>query len=367
VIGFRRALEAEALGGFDQTVAQSKRGLHMSTITPTSQEVPSALSDIASGYMKTQALYVAAKLGVADHLTEKPQSSEALARAIDVHPGALYKLLRFLESLGLFSEPEPGIFALTTLGAHLRNDAPSGFHTQILMNAELHWHLWGELMYTITTGQAADQRVYGMPIFDYLQQHPEKAALFNEEMTRFIATMAPAVVAAYDFSSFGTIVDVGGGHGTLLATVLQANPQAHGVLFDLPITVEGARQHMATLGLSERCTCVGGDFFASVPAGDCIILSAVISDWDDEQSVRILTNCRQAIAPEGRLLLLERLLIPEEPAPPTAFLDLAMLISGGGTGRSQGEFRNLLAGAGFDLMRVVPTGTQRSIFEARLV
>jgi hypothetical protein len=339
----------------------------MSSITPTSQEVPLVLSDMASGYMKTQALYVAAKLGIADHLTEGPQSSEVLAQTVDVHPDALYKLLRFLESLGLFSEPEPGVFALTTLGAHLRKDASSGFHTQILMNAELLWSLWGELTYTIKTGQAADQRVYGMPFFDYLQQHPEKAAIFNEEMTHFIATMAPAVVTAYDFSSFGTIVDVGGGHGTLLATILQANPQAHGVLLDLPITVEGTQQHMAALGLSERCTCVGGDFFASVPTGDCIILSAVISDWDDEQSVRILTNCRQAIAPEGRLLLLERLLIPEEPAPPTAVMDLAMLIFGGGTGRSQGEYRNLLASAGFDLTRVVSTGTQRSIFEARLV
>jgi hypothetical protein len=339
----------------------------MSSIIPTSQEVPLALSDMASGYMKTQALYVAAKLGLADKLAEGPQNSEVLAQDIDAHPDALYKLLRFLESLGLVSEPEPGVFALNPIGTHLRKDAASGFHTHILMNAELLWGLWGELMYTIKTGQSAGQRVYGVPLFDYLQQHPEKAALFNEEMTNFIATMAPAVVASYNFKSFRKIVDVGGGHGALLAIILQANPQAHGVLFDLPITVDGAQQRMEAIGLSQRCTCVGGDFFASIPTGDCIILSGVISDWDDEQSGRILTNCRQAIEPEGRLLLLERLLIPEEPAPPTAFLDLIMLLIGGGTGRSETEYRNLLTGAGFELTRIVQTGTQRSIFEARPV
>lgn len=339
----------------------------MSSNTSIRQEIPSILSDMASGFMKTQALYVAAKLGVADHLADGPKSSEVLAKVIDVYPNALYKLLRFLEYLGFFLEPEPGIFALTSLGAHLLKDAPGGFHTHILMNTELLWDLWGELMYTITTGQSAGQRVYGMPLFDYLQQHPEKAALFNQEMTQFIATMAPAVVASYNFKSFRTIVDVGGGHGTLLATILQANPQAHGVLFDLPITVEGAQQYIASLGLNQRCICVGGDFFASIPAGDCIILSGVISDWDDEQSVRILTKCRNAIAHEGKLLLLERLIIPEEPAQSTAFLDLTMLIAGGGTGRSKKEYKNLFASSGFELIRVVPTGTQRYIFEAKPV
>lgn len=339
----------------------------MNSNTSTPREIPALLSDMASGYMKTQALYVAAKLGVADHLTEGPRSCEVLAQTINVNPNALYKLLRFLESMGLFNEPEPGIFALTTLGAHLRKDALGGFRTTILMNTELLWDLWGELMYTITTGHAASKRVYGMSLFNYLQQHPEKATLFNAEMTQFISTMAPAVVSSYNFESFNTIVDVGGGQGYLLASILQSNPKVQGVLFDMPITVEGAQQRIESLGLSQRCTCVGGDFFASIPKGDCIILSGVISDWDDEQSVRILNNCRQAIPPEGRLLLLERLLIPEEPAPPTAFLDLTMLIAAGGTGRTLREYRKLFVDAGFEFIRVVPTGTQRSIFEAKPV
>jgi hypothetical protein len=339
----------------------------MSSFKTGLQEIPPELSDMADGYMETQALYVAAKLGVADHLVEEPKKLEVLAKTVDVPPKALYKLLRYLEYLGLFSEPEPGVFALTTLGTHLRKDAPSGFHTYILTNTELLWNLWGELKYTIMTGLSAGQRVYGMPFFDYLQKNPEKASLFNEEMTRYITTMAPAVVAAYNFSSFRNIVDVGGGHGILLATILHANPQANGILFDLPITVEGAKQSMTSLGLGQRCTYVGGDFFASIPAGDCIILSGVISDWDDEKSINILTNCRKAIEYDGRLLLLERLIVPEEPAPPTSFLDLTMLIAGGGTGRNQTEYNNLFSSAGFEFTRVVPTGTQRSIFEARPV
>lgn len=333
----------------------------------TSVDILAALNDMATGFMKSQALYVAAKLGIADHLGGGPQSSDALAQAVGAHPGALYRLLRFLEYLGLFYEPEPGKFALTPMGEYLRTDAPGGIRSEIIFNMELIWPGWGELAYTVTTGRSADKRVYGQSFFEHLQQHPHLAALFNDGMTRFIAGMAPAVAAAYDFRPFHTIVDVGGGHGTLMAAILQANPHARGVIFDLPITVEGAQKYMAELGLGERCACLGGDFFVDVPAGDAIILSAVISDWDNEKSVHILSNCRRAIAPGGRLLLIERRLVPEEPAPATAFLDLQMLLLGGGAGRSADEYRRLLAEAGFELTRVIATGTQRSIFEAQPV
>lgn len=339
----------------------------MADTTSNPQEILSALNDMATGFMKSQALYLAAKLGIADHLSAGPQSSDALAEAVGAHPGALYRLLRFLEYLGLFYEPEPGKFALTAMGEYLRSDAPGGIRNEAIFNMELVWPGWGELAYTVTTGRSADQRAFGASFFEHLQQHPHLVALFNDSMTRFIATMAPAVAAAYGFRPFRTIVDVGGGHGTLMAAILQANPQARGVIFDLPITVEGAQKYMVELGLSERCACLGGDFFKEVPPGDAIILSAVISDWDDEKSVHILANCRRAVAPEGRLLLIERRLIPEEPAPATAFLDLQMLLLGGGAGRTAGEYRRLLAEAGFELARIISTGTQRSIFEARPV
>jgi SAM-dependent methyltransferase len=339
----------------------------MNNNTTVIPEIPEVLSEISSGFMKTQAVYSIAKLGIAEYLSDGPKSSEALAEIIDVDPAALYRLLRAVESIGFFTEPQPGIFALTPLGEYLNKDTPGGFYNQIIMNCELFYNLWGELIYTVKSGRSADQKVYGKSFFEYLQQHSEQTELFNKEMTNFISTMAPAIVAAYDFNSFGTIVDIGGGHGTLMAVILQANPQVQGIIFDLPITVNGAQQRFNKIGLSKRCKFVGGDFFESLPAANCMILSAIISDWNDEQSARILSNCRRPIAPDGRLLLLERLVIPEEPAPPTAFLDLAMLLAGGGTGRSKKEYQKLLADSGFDLIRVIPTGTQRSIFEAKPV
>ncbi len=326
-------------------------------------EIPPGLADMASGFIKTQALYVAAKLGLADHVAAGPVSSGALAQRVGADGKALYRLLRALESMGLFHEPRPGFFALTNDGMYLRKDAPGSLCDEVIFNVELTWRLWGELAYTVKTGNPADRPVYGTSFFGYLQDHPDAAALFNEGMTRFVATMVPAVVASYDFSPFHTIVDVGGGQGILLAEILKAHSRARGVVFDLPVAVEGARRRLADL--SPRVEFIGGDFFAEVPAGDAIILSAIISDWDDEKSIRILSACRRAIADDGRLLLLERLVVPDEPAPPTAFLDLAMLVFSGGTGRSEPEYRRLLTAARFELIRVVGTGTQRSIFEAK--
>lgn len=338
-----------------------------SSPTPSSQ-VPPALEELAAGFMKTQVLRAALKLGIADQLRAGPKPLGALAQAVGAQPPALYRLLRAAENLGLFYEPEPGTFALTDLGAHLRRDAPSGYRANVLLNTdEMYWRAWGELTQTIATGESAFARIAGMPLFEYFQQDPERTAFFDDMMTRLVSTMAPAVAAAYDFSPFRTIVDVGGGQGALLAAILRANSQARGVLFDLPRTVEGAQARMKEWGLSERCACVSGDFFTSVPSGDCLILSGVISDWTDEQSVTIFRNCRRAIAPEGRLLLVERLLMPEKPASPEAFLDLLMLVGGGGTGRSAAEYGRLLAEAGFTLSRTFPTGTPRSIAEARPV
>jgi ubiquinone/menaquinone biosynthesis C-methylase UbiE len=184
-------------------------------------------------------------------------------------------------------------------------------------------------------------------------------------MTGMISTMAKGVVASYDFSPFHTIVDIGGGHGTLMIEILENFKETRGILFDMPATIEAARQRIKERGLENRCECLGGDFFKGVPAGDAMILSAVISDWDDEKSIQILSNCRRSISPQGRLLLLERLLVPEEPAPATTLLDLTMLVIGGGTGRSAMEYRHLFHEAAFEMTRVVPTGTPRSLFEAK--
>jgi len=339
----------------------------MSSTISNSHQVPAALQDLASGYIKTQALYVAARLGLADHLSAGPQSSEALAQAVSAHPQALDRLLRALESLGLLRSPQPGVFALTPLGEHLCTDAPSGFRSQMLMLDETGWLLWGHLTYTITTGHSPVEHVFALSSFDFFQQQSQTAARYNEFMTRRVSALAPTVVAAYDFRPFRTITQIAGGHGTLLTAILEAAPEAQGVLFELPMTVEAARQHLAERGLAERCTCVGGNYFIEVPHGDAILLLGVISNWDDEKSVRILTNCRRRIGAQGRLLLLEQRFLPEEPASPTAWLDLMKLVSGGGLRRSEAEYRRLLGQADFELLRVIPTKTELSLFEARPV
>ncbi len=321
------------------------------------------LEDLIAGYQKTQALYVAAKLGIPDRLAQAPQRAEALAPAIGADARALYRLLRALEFLGLLGEPTPGVFALTALGERLRSSSPQS--DEVLLTGDAWFAWWGRLEHCVRTGESSVPAIEGVSSFEHLHLHPEHVLRFNRLMSAMIGVMAKGVIAAYDFRSFGTVVDIGGGRGTLLAAILEGHPRLRGILFDLPATADEARRALSSGRLADRCECVGGDFFEAVPAGDCLILSAVISDWDDERSVAILASCRRAISPQGKLLLIERLLEPDKAAPATALLDLQMLVIGGGTGRSAAEYRRLLAAAGFELARVIPTGTMRSIFEAR--
>jgi len=337
----------------------------MTTVPHTREESRARLEDIILGYQKTQALYAAAKLSLAEHLAPGPLEVGALAAATGAHRGGLYRLLRVLEYLGLVREPAPGTFELTDLGAHLRGDSSSGIRDEVLVNVELFWGAWGLLEHGVRTGESSVPLAHGAPFFEFLHRQPEQVGRFNRVMTSMVSQMAKAFVSAYDFGPFRTIVDIGGGRGTLLTTILEAHPRSRGILFDLPSTAEEARTSLRDSGLGGRCVCIGGNFFESVPSGDLLILSAVISDWSDEQSVQILRNCRRALAAEGRLLLIERLLAPDQPAPLSSFMDLHMLVIGGGTGRSEAEYRRLLTDAGLDLVRVVPTDSPRSIFEAR--
>jgi len=323
-----------------------------------------ALREEIIGYQKTQVLYVASRLALADHLSAGPADSEALASRVGAHPQALYRLLRALEVLGVVHEPEPGTFALTDSGVLMRTDSPSGLHDDVLMNVELSWAEWGRLEDTIRSGLPTTPQVRGEDFFEHLHKSPGQTQLFNRVMKNMVGAMAEAVVEAYDFGRFRRIVDVGGGSGQLLSAILHAAPEAHGVLYDLPATAREARGLMDSAGLGTRCECVGGDFFESVPKGDLILLSGVVGDWNDEQCVQIYTNCRRAIEPDGRLLLLERVLVPDEPPPPAAFLDLHMLVLLGGRGRSAAEFENTLSPAGFEIARVIPTRSPRSIVEA---
>jgi len=322
------------------------------------------MDEIVLGYQRTQVLYVAAKLSLAEHLDAGPMDAGTLAASVGAEAEALYRLLRALEFLGFVEEPAPGTFELTASGRLLRADAPGGLRDEILMNVEMFWDDWGRLEHTIRTGLPSTPEVRGAPFFEWLHGDADRVRLFNHAMRNLVGTMARAVADAYDFRLARRIVDIGGGSGQLLSVILESAPEARGVVFDLPATVEEARAFLGARGLSARCECVGGDFFQSVPGGDLLLLSGVIGDWNDEESVRIFSNCRRAIEPQGRLLLLERVLIPEEPPPPAAFLDLHMLVLLGGKGRTATEFASLLSRAGFRLTRVVPTGSPRSIVEA---
>lgn len=328
---------------------------------------PLALLHMVTGCWTSQALSVAATLGIADLLQEGPQSCTRLAEATQTHAGALYRVLRALASVGVFAEDEAGCFRLTPLAEPLRTDAPGSLRAfAIMLGAPEHWRAWEGVLHSVRTGQPAFDQVFGIPLFEYFPTHPEAARIFDDAMTSRSSQENTAIIAAYDFAAARTVVDVGGGQGTLLATILQVYPHVRGVLFDLPHVIAPARTRMESTGQTARCECVAGDFFAAVPAGgDCYLLKKVIHDWDDARAQRILTNCRTAIAGTGRLLLMEPLIPPGNEASFNKWLDLLMLVwNAGGRERTEREHQGLLASAGFHLSRIIPTNAGLSILEA---
>jgi hypothetical protein len=329
---------------------------------------PVALFHMIISYMLSQSLYVAARLGIADLLQNGPQSSDALATAVGAHPDALYRVLRALASVGIFAEVEHRQFTLTPLARFLQTNVPGSLRAlAIHFGEEGHWRSWGELLYSVKTGKSAFEHVFGMGLFDWMAQHAEARDIFNAAMTASTMQESLAVVAAYDFSGVRTIVDVGGGHGALIAACLQAYPQLHGILFDLPHVIAGARDFLESESVGERCEPVAGDFFASVPAGgDAYLLRWILHDWDDARAVTILHNCHRAMQEQGKLLVIETLIAAGN-APSIAKLsDLEMLVRAGGRERTEAEYRALFAAAGFRLTRVIPTQSlirQSSVIE----
>jgi hypothetical protein len=323
---------------------------------------PSAvLMQMVSGYRASQALYVAAKLGIADLLKDGPKSSDELAEAAHAHPAALRRLMRALASLGIFEEDAAGRFSLTPMGTCLRSDVPGSLRAPVLfLVGEEGWRAWGALLHSVQTGEPAFDHVYGMGGFDYGAQHPEFSKVLDESMAAFAAPVADAVLAAYDFSGTSTLVEVGGGNGALLSAILRAHPELRGILFDLPHVVTGASKVLADAGVADRCEVVGGSFFDSVPGGgDTYMLKWIIHDWDDDRSIAILRACHRAMKGTGKLLVLDQILPRRaEPSGATAvfMFDLEMLVvAPGGRERTEDEFRALLAAAGFRVNRVVAT------------
>lgn len=324
-----------------------------------------ALFEMAQGAWLAQALYVGAKLGIADALRDGPLTADEVARRVDADPDATQRLMRALASNGVLRLRRDGRFTLTRTGHALRSDADGSMAPMIeFIGSPEHWEHWGSLLYSVQTGKTAAEKLRGVPIFDYMETNPGYAKVFNDAMTGVSTLAIEAAVPVYDFSDRRLIVDVGGGHGALLAAVLAQAPTAKGVLFDLPSVVQGAGGPLDAVGVTQRCTITAGSFFDSVPdGGDAYLLKAIIHDWDDASALTILRNVRTAIAAGGKLLLFELVLPEGAPPHPGMLLDIDMLVNAGGRERTATEYADLLSRAGFRQTRVVPTASPMSIVE----
>lgn len=324
------------------------------------------LFQMITGYRISQMVCVAARLGIADLIKDDPRTAEELAEATGTHAPSLYRVLRTLASLGVFAEDEQKQFEQTPLSNLLRPGVPGSLYpVAAFYGEEAHWRSWGDLMYSVTSGENAFRHIHGMQAWEYRARHPELGAVFDSFMTSVTASLTAALVAAYDFSWARTVVDVGGGRGALLAAILEANPHLRGILCDAPHVVENARPIMKAAGVLDRCDIQACDFFESVPAGgDLYLLKSIIHDWDDEHALAILQTCRSVVPDGGRLLLVENVIPPGNDPHPGKVLDIEMLVDLGGRERVETEFRALLSRAGFRLTRILPTKAFPRLIEA---
>jgi hypothetical protein len=324
------------------------------------------LIQMATGAWVARAVHAAAILGLADQLADGPKSAAELAGPMRAHAPSLHRLMRTLASLGILAEQKEQCYALTTLGETLKTNVPGSVRSTVLtFGSPWAQSAWDHLAYSVQTGKTGFEKAQGMSLFDYLARHPEDASLFNETMVGFHSQEPPAVAAAYDFSTFKTIVDVGGGTGNLLAAILTRYVGPRGVLFDLPHVAAEAPALLKAKGVSDRVTIEAGDFFKTVPAGgDAYVLSHIIHDWDEDQCLTILRHIRKAMNSTGHLLIAEMVLPAGDTPHPGKMLDMAMLVWPGGQERTLTEYEHLLTKGGFHLTRVVPTDSAVNVVEA---
>lgn len=320
-----------------------------------------------TGKWISQAISTAVELGIPERLSKGARRCRDIATDAGVPEDGLYRLLRALSSLGLFAEGRGRRFKLTTMGELLRNDSPeslAGFAR--LMGHDVTWRPWGLLSYSLKTGLPAFDEVFGAPLFEYFSTHPEAAAVFDRAMTSISATQANATAAAYDFRGIATLMDVAGGHGLLLATVLRRHKTMRGVLFDLPHVAAGAAATFTRFGVADRVRVETGDFFKTLPPGaDAIIMKYILHDWDDKSAIRILETCHRALGPRGKVLIVDAVVPPGNSPHYGKLLDLNMLVlTPRGRERTKAEFKELVGKAGFRLARVIATDSPLSIVEA---
>lgn len=320
---------------------------------------------MATGYWVSQSIYIAAKLGIPDLLKDGSMSCDRLAYSVGVNARLLYRLMRALASVGVFAEKEQGCFTLTPFATCLQSDVPGSMRAVVIMLGEEHYQAWGDILYSLQTGKSAFEHLYGMPLFQYYAQNPEPGKIFNQALTGVSSVEGANINASYDFSGFHKLVDVGGGQGDLIASILKANPNMQGMLFDLPYVIEDAKNFIETQGVLQRCELVGGDFFESVPSGgDAYILKRIIHNWDDLSAIAILKNCHRAMKENGKLLVVEQVIPPGNEPCFGKFTDLTMMVMFPGAREcTEPEYRALFEASGFKLTKVFVTRRDVSLIE----
>jgi hypothetical protein len=325
-----------------------------------------AMLQMITGFWVSRAIYVAAKLGLADLVKDSPKTAVELARLTGTHSPSLYRALRALASVGVFADDGQGRFAQTPLSETLRSDTPGSLRAIAMVElGQERFPAWGNLMHSVKTGETAFDNIYKQSAWEYYARNPEDARNFNEAMKGLTEMINVAALEAYDFSGVDKLVDVAGGTGGLISAILAAHPRMRGVLFDLPHVIAEAGPALDAAGVRDRCETAAGDFFRAVPEGGAAyVMKWVIHDWDDEKATVILKNIHRAMDEKGKLLLIEMIILEGNQPDLSKFLDLNMMVITGGRERTEGEFKSLLAASGFELTRVIRTISPVCVIEA---
>jgi hypothetical protein len=329
---------------------------------------PIAMLRFLGGFRIARIIYVVAELGIADLLVDGAKTITELAQATETHELSLYRVMRSLASVGIFAEDDEGKFQLTPPAEFLRGDTLGSLRDAVkFLGQDWHWSTWGELPYSIKTGKPAFDHLYGQGLFEFYLD-PEMAKIASDSKVSISSRASNSLLANYDFSDTNTVVELGifAGAGSTIIPLLQANPQMQGILFDFASAIAAAKPAIEQAGLSDRCQLVAGECVKTVPSGgDTYVLMFVIHNWDDQQAVKILQNCRQGMTETSKLLLVE-MIMPEGNEPFVGkLIDLeSLLTTPGGRERKENEYRDLLTKAGFEVARIIPTQTANSIIEA---
>jgi len=325
---------------------------------------PIRLSNMIHGMFYTQLIFVAAKLNLADLLKDGGKPIKELALATGTLELRLYRMMRALASVGIFTESKPKYFELTPLAELLQSGSPgSQKNLAIKMGSKWYLHAWANILHSVQQEKSAFDD--NADLFEYLQNHPADAAVFNHAMTFTSQMQAAAICHAYDFSGVKTIVDIAGGYGFLLSVILKAHPTLKGMIFDKPYVIKTVRARFKADGLDQRCRIIEGDFFDSIPEGsDVYILKHVIHNWDDAHAVTILKNCRKAMKANSRILVIDAIIPVKNPSFKEIWSDIEMMVMlSNGRERTKSEFKNLFDQAGFKLNKIIPTSSELSIIE----